>query len=556
MKEDEVSTEEHDLERQDEPRTIRISRREFLLGASAAAAGGILAACAPSVSPTAAPTAIPALPTVGSGPTASVAATAAARVPAGTLIVLDAEPIPAPTFDPAYNLDFASRSLEFNVMDPLVGPMPDGSLAPRLASEWKLIPEGIEMTLRKDVKFHDGQPCTADDVKYSIERSTNSSDPKALRARYLPEPIQVKVVDSTRVQLLTKYPLPVLTILDQFPIYCKSDSPESLEKKMNGTGPYKWAKLDSEVLYLAANMEYWGGPPALKEIRRAYAAEESTRVAALQNGECHVALGLSPDTVLTLEGDPNVGIEKVPSNVTLYLGFRAKSKVLGDNVALRQALSYAMDSKTLAESMFSGMATNPVAYMPPGVWPYNVEAADFPVFDLEKARAKLAEAGFPDGNGLPELVLLSAPHPLLKPIAEIYQATMGTLGVKIKLDMAPLAEIQEKMNDLDVDDLYIATTTCLADPDTLFRTYFKSPTRASGFSFPDLDAAIEKAVMERDQDARANAYAVELQTLMAEHCFMRPAVGMWNLTGVSKRVKGWSQTPLLRSDLFNVTVEG
>lgn len=165
----------------------------------------------------------------------------------------------------------------------------------------------------------------------------------------------------------------------------------------------EWKHNDS--ITLDKNPGYWKeGLPKLNKVIVRSIPDNSARFTALQNGEIDLMEDLSPDDLSTLEG--NTGLQKIerpPFNVS-YLGFNFNKKPF-DNVKVRQALNHAVNKQAIIEAFFSGQATAAVNPIPPSLWGYNDAVNDYE-YDLEKAKALLSEAGYPEG--LPDPVTLYA----------------------------------------------------------------------------------------------------------------------------------------------------
>jgi peptide/nickel transport system substrate-binding protein len=524
-----------------------LSRREFLILTSAASAGGLLAACMKTpTTATSSPTQVPYVtttPIVG----------AARPAPAGSLIFLSAEAWTA--FDPYNHGSNATFHTQWNCYDVLLDFTPQGDFIPRLATAYKVIPEGLELTLRQGVKFHEGQPFTAADVKASVERFT---DKQWAMGAFYPELISVNVIDDYTVQLLTGYPLSVLNTLPQSPIVCKDDvnNIDKLNVIQNGTGPFKWNRLEGETLYYDAFIDHWQGPPLLKELVLSYVNDPNTRLAALQRGEAHVIERVPGEQLPTIASDPNLRTEKVNTAESIYLAFKATTTYM-KNKALRDAIAYCVDQQGIVDHIMSGNASMPIGYLPRVVWPFNVESSEMPRYDLEKAKQKLIEAGYPGGEGLPELLTVATTglYPNMKEYTEYIAASCAQVGINLKVEIREVAAWYDAMVTPDSCDLGIHGFSGGIDPDFCTRTLWFGPGFTTGYSDPALDGLINEAAGAKDVDERANFYRGGINQAIAEANTLHPIQESMLISAMSNKVKNWVSTPFMTWYLWNVALE-
>ena len=327
-------------------------------------------------------------------------------------------------------------------------------LVPRLAESWDMSEDGMVYTfnLRKGVTFHDGTPFNADAVVFNIRRVIDPEfeyfleDAGSLRGapyRYLTE---ARAVDEHTVELVLDRPwghfvdqlsttLPSGLPLMMSPASVMEWGNEDVNLHPVGTGPFKLEEYDPGVkTVIAKNENYWNAPrPYLDRIIFFITAEASTRVTALESGEVEMITAIPPDRVADLRDAGFKIIMPEAMNLVWFFSLNQDDENLSD-VRVRQAINYAIDRERIAGELLSDTAA-PVWKMVPGTSAlFNPGEQAYP-HDPDKARALLAEAGYPDGFETTIQVPTGGSY-MIDPvgIAEWVQRDLAAVGIKVSID--------------------------------------------------------------------------------------------------------------------------
>jgi len=427
-----------------------LQRRQFLRILGAGATVSLLSACGPSASAPAAPpkaaaptvapqAAAPAAPAKAAAPASSGAPPAAsAPVRERLTIGLSTE---AGSLDSTTLTTTESRLLFGNIYDPLIHRDGAGKLVPRLAEKWEQIDDTtLRLTLRKNVKFHNGEDFNAEAVRFTLERY---ADPKSQAATRTTSIKEVRVVDDSTVEFISKAPDPLLLgiIADGFfivpPKFYQDKGAATVAAQPVGTGPFvfkEWIKGDR--LDLTVNNDYWGGKPTAQNLTFRFIPEAGTRVAGLQNGELDIVNDLPPALARELQANDQITLSTANDPAIVHVGLKVNDEILKDK-RVRQALNYATNKDAIIQRLLFGYATAAGQVAMPGSFGHNPNVKPVP-YDPEKAKELLAEAGHPNGFE----IVMGAPIGYVAHGKELAEAIIGDwakVGVKVNLIMTEWA---------------------------------------------------------------------------------------------------------------------
>ena len=376
-------------------------------------------------------------------------------------------------FDPVRDLHYTPPMTVSACYDCLVTMTPGDyiNLKPGLATSWARTPDGQgwRFTLRDNVKFASGNPMTAHDVKFSLDRVRYI---QFQSSQYLTNVTSVNVVDDRTVDIMLKNPNePLLTILAA-PSFVVTDrkvvaehggdaSPDSKQKDKGtewlnqnsaGTGPYRLTQwVRNSQIQLVANPNYWGGKPAFQRIVIRHFEDGSAQLLSLRRGDIDAAFNLLPEQVTSLKSDSSVWIARHISLDFVYLALSHSpelNKALA-NKSARQAIGWAIDYDGIRDGLLGGSATRPANFIPVGSLGSSEDTTKEIGFrqDLDRAKKALAQAGLPDGFEFEVIYGNSmVAGTSYNVIAQKVQADLARVGIKMKLNPMPQVNVRTLYN--------------------------------------------------------------------------------------------------------------
>ncbi|ADG81668.1 ABC transporter substrate-binding protein [Thermincola potens] len=467
--------------------------------------------------------------------------------------------------DPINVTDGESLYVTQQIFDTLLDYEEDSTeVKPGLATEWENSRDGKEWTLklRQGVKFHDGTPFNAEAVKFNFDRWRDEKNPyhkggdfSYYTAMFSGFPGVIKdviVVDEYTVKfVLTKPMAPFLANLAMATFGISS--PEAIKKYGEdyfkhpvGTGPFKFVKWEKDQqIVVEKNPEYWGGKPKVDKVVFRVIPDNSARFLELKAGTIDAMIGLNPDDVENVKNDPNLQLLLRPSMNVGYLAINVEKKPF-DNLQVRQAINYAINKKALIDAFYAGLAKPAKNPMPPSLWGYNDKVKDYE-YDPAKAKALLAEAGYPNGfkTTLWAMPVARDYMPQPKEIGQAIQQDLAKVGIDAKIVTYDWTTYIEKGQNGEHDLYLFGWVGDNGDPDNfLYYLLDKSNTvkgTAGNVSFykgEKVSALLTEAQRETDQAKRAKLYE-EAQELIHEEAPWVPLVHATPPVAARKSITGW-----------------
>jgi ABC-type transport system substrate-binding protein len=443
----------------------------------------------------------------------SLAADAAGPKAGGTLkVALLRDPT---GWDPHINYGATTYSFQANIYEGLVRHSLKGALEPALATRWET-PDATTYVfhLRKNVRFHSGNPFTAEDVKYSIERIVDPAT-TATRAKEFAVVEAVTVVDPATVRIALKQPtasfLELLASGEAMMVDSKwAKAGGDFKKATSGTGPFKLGPFETGVRYaLVKSPDYWDAPlPYLDRIELATVAKDEQRVSALKTGTVDMAEYIPWQAIRELEKD---------SAVRVYVGYDTFNVIRMnpkrppfDQVKVRQAMNYLVDRKEIIELAWGGIGRPfGAGLIPEGHWAFPKPLQSTWGYDVARGKKLLAEAGV--NPATTRIVFDSTTLSVHMDEAQIVVTQLQRAGFgQVELKPMDVPTQQRKRVTGDYQMMMDGFSLPWPDPD-FYTAYFgtggASYARAVEFSDAALDKLLEQGRTTLDQAKRAAIYA-------------------------------------------------
>ncbi|SDX43167.1 ABC transporter substrate-binding protein [Litoreibacter albidus] len=445
------------------------------------------------------------------------------------------------TSDPSHLYPLAGEELSSNIMyyhlyDPLVKRGADLSFGPGLAESWENVDEITwRFKLRQGVTFHNGNAFTAADVVYTVNKARES-----IRPDLVANVASVTAVDDYTVEIKTPKPYAVLPndlaellILDEE--YTTATGDEKMDLMPMGTGPYKLGEwIKEEKLTLTANDGYWAGEPKIKNVTFRPITNPATRTAALLTGEVDVIQDLAVRDVDRVKKEDGYSVVTRPSllNVVLAMDMREQSPTIeGKNPMtdqrVREAIARAVDVNAINKIVMNGLATPSDQFVPSSHIGYvdGMSFREMYPLDIEKAKALMADAGYPDGFTM----TLDATNNRYVNDAQIAQALasmLAKIGVTLELNIMPKSNFWGHIRVPTENSSFIMSgwDVPAGDAGSMYGALFYTRDKKDGYgqvnrgsySNAEMDALVDKADSTPDVEQR-DAYLQEAtKILMAD----------------------------------------
>ena len=374
----------------------------------------------------------------------SIAAPAKAEV-----TITMAQGIDPEGLDPAYETLISSRSIFTNIYDTLVWRDAKGKLLPSLAESWKWLDDTtLQLNLRKGVKFHNGDPFTADDLIWTANRYMDAKDRKPLYpyVKGLYKTIEKKD-DFTVIMRLAKPNAMQFGDFARMPVLPKKAFMAMGKDKFSshpiGTGPFKFERWDrNEQLVLAAFDDHWRGRPSVDKYVIKPIPEDFARFAALKTGAVDIIANLPPERVAALEKDPKLKVGRVPSARGIHYAFNFNIKPF-DDVRVRRAVNHAVDVQEIIDTVLGGMAYVNPAFCAKALFGHDPNIKGFG-FDPAKAKKLLAEAGYPNGFKT-KLLTPSGRYMKDREVSQAIAGQLAKVGIQVELVAPEWADFLDQL---------------------------------------------------------------------------------------------------------------
>lgn len=474
--------------------------------------------------------------------------------------------------DPVHTAQNADIWISLNIHDTLIQPSADGTaLQPGLAEKYEVSEDGLTVTLtiRPDLKFADGSPLALSDIKWSLDRARTKASGGTFQ--FLLEAIgEVVITPPSTVVLKMSHPDPsILQALATFNAGIMSEklvmaaAGDDLEAKSKafaerpvGCGPFmltSWTH-NSEMV-LNRNPHYWkqgvdGKPlPYLDKIRFLIIPDDATRILKLKAGEIDGTEFVPFSRVAELKADPKINMVLFPSAKVIYFNlndrptYKDGSKNPASDVRVRQALNYATDKQAMIQVLSYGFGTVQQTFMPSSTpYAYNY-GAPYP-YDPAKAKALLAEAGYPNGFEITCMALAGN----VDDVAQIsaLQQMWADVGVKVKIEQLESATRLTRFKAGEYQMRTSLWTNDINDPNEI-TSYFAYYPTVEGNRAGYRNEAVEKLFLDSQKEMDVKKREADYMELQKLYIADAPIVFLLEVPypiALSRKVKDFVQIPL------------
>jgi peptide/nickel transport system substrate-binding protein len=461
-------------------------------------------------------------------------------VPAGDVTIAWHVTIAPAWFDPSSApAQITPFGLLYAIHDALVRPLPGKKMAPSLAESWTESPDGLtyEFKMRRGLKFHNGDPLTMEDVKFSFERYKGAGA-KELRTRVR----QVEILDPLTVRFHLKEPWPDFmtfygTTASAGGIvipkkYFEQVGEDGFKKHPIGVGPYRFVshKPGVEVI-LEAYPGYWRHVPYVKRLIMKSVPEGTTRVAMLKNGEADIAYALDGEDAENVRRDPRLTLVPSKHASIFWIEFAEQwdPKSPWHDKRMRLAVNHALNRQAINEASCLGYCP-PAGVIVPRVMDFALQAAPL-AYDAQKAKQLLAEAGYPKGIDAGEFV----PIPPFFTTAEATVNFLNAVGIRVKIRTMERATFYSAWREKKLRGLFLVAAGNSGNAATRVEAFMYSKGSYAYGGYPDIDDMFLQQGRERDA-AKREALLHRIQQLTIDRVMFAPVMDYRTLRGVGPRI--------------------
>jgi peptide/nickel transport system substrate-binding protein len=446
----------------------------------------------------------------------------------------------APTwFDPAETPGIITPyMIMYALHDAMVKPMPGQAFAPSLAESWTTSRDGLtwDFVLRKGTRFHNGEPVTADDVKFSFERYRGTSA-KIIKDRV----VGIDTPDAGRVRFRMKTPWPDFLTFYATATgagwvvprkYVQQVGEEGFKKAPVGAGPYRFVSFTPGVeLKMEAFEQYWRKVPSVKTFVFRVIPDESTRLAALKRGEVDIAYSIRGALAEEAQRTPGLSLKApvIQAPFWIYFADQWDPKSPWHDRRVRLAASLAIDRQAInqAETLGHSRITGSII---PSSFQYYWPAPLYP-FDPKKAKQLLAEAGHPNGFDAGEYYCDTS----YANLAEAAVNYLRAVGIRVSLRPIERAGFFKGYSEKQFKNIIQGASGAFGNAATRLAAFAIGGGAYSYGSYPDIDGLFQEQSAETDPKKR-EAVLHKIQQLVHDKVMYAPIWELAFLNGVGARV--------------------
>ena len=424
--------------------------------------------------------------------------------------------------------------------DALVKPMPGGIMTPSLAESWTASKDGLsyEFVIRKNARFHNGDPVTAEDVKFTFERYKGSA------AKLLKEKVrEIQILAPNRVRFVLKEPWPDFMAFYGTSAtgagwivpkkYIEKVGEDGFKKAPVGAGPYKFVAFTPGIeLTLEAFGDYWRKAPQVKRLVMRSIPDETTRAASVKTGEVDAAYLFGGAVAEDLKRSPGIRVVAPLLYGIYWLDFPDQwdPKSPWHDRRVRLAASLAIDRPAINQAEMLGLGKPAGAFVPPE-FDFALHV-DPPAYDPKRAKELMVEAGYPNGFDAGDLT----PLPPYTSLAEAVGGYLQAIGIRSSVRTMERATFFSGWREKKFHGLIIGATGAAGNAAARIEPFFtKSGIYAYG-TRPEIDDLFQRQTNEGDRKKRETVLH-QIQKIIADQAMVAPIFQQGFIWGVGPRVE-------------------
>jgi peptide/nickel transport system substrate-binding protein len=468
------------------------------------------------------------------------ASTASAAPPAGRVAIAWHVTISPSWFDPSTAPpQITPFGMLYAIHDALVRPYPGHKMGPSLAETWQESADGktYEFRLRSGLTFHNGDPVTTEDVKFSFERYKGAGA-KALHDNVA----EVEIVDARVVRFHLKAPWPdFMTFYGTTATaaglvvpkkYLTQVGEEGFRKQPIGAGPYRFVGSRQGVeVELEAFPAYWRRVPNVKTLIMKSVPEATTRAVMLKTGEADISYALDGPEAEEIQRDPRMQVVPSKHASIFWIEFTEQWDTASPwhDKRLRRAVNLALDRKRINEAACLGFCP-PAGVIVPRVMDFALQV-EAPPYDLAKAKQLLAEAGYPKGLDAGEFAAI----PGFPTVADAVLNDLNAAGIRVRLRPMERATFYAAWREKKLRGLFMTAVGNSGNAASRVESFIQSKGAYAYGGYPDIDELFKRQASERDVERR-EALLHKIQQLTMEREMFAPVMDLRTLNGVGPRI--------------------
>lgn len=442
--------------------------------------------------------------------------------------------------DPHRTAAASTFTVTNNIYDTLIGVKSDWGIEPRLAKDWVVSDDGMEITflLRDDVYFHNGRQMKAKDVEYSFNRLKDAESPKA---RDYANIEKIEVIDDYKikftttkldVELIKSFAYPWAAVVPE-------EEAANLKTKPVGTGAFtlkEWAP--QQHLILQRNDNYYGEKAKLQTVKLVLIPDATSMMAGFQVGDLDI-IPLVGNQVTMVEGNENYKIMSEPMNAVQIMSLNTKNKYLS-NEKVRQAIAMAINKDEVIKASVFGYGTKIGSHLPP-TSPDYYDTNNIMEYNPEKAKELLKEAGYENGFSID--MSLPKNYQLHVDAGQVIKDQLGKIGINVNIQIVEWGTWLDEVYKAQNFDSTVVGHTGRLDSYAFLSRYKSDSKDYISLTTGEVDELLANAIKELDDNKRKEIFK-EIQIILANKL---PAIYLQTphtMLALQKNVEGMQIFPL------------